>query len=63
MLVWTGRIGGLLGVAAIALAAVARLSGAWSLGGFQVGTLLQAGMAAVLVACLAYLAALVEQRG
>ncbi len=63
MLVWAARIGGLLGVAAIALAAAARLSGAWSLGGFQVGTLLQAGMAAVLVACLAYLAALVEQRG
>jgi hypothetical protein len=62
-LIWAARIAGVLGIAAMALAVAARLSGAWSLGGFEVGTVLQAGMAAVLIACLAYLAALVERHG
>jgi len=45
------------------LAVAGRLSGAYWLGGFQIGTLLQAGMAAMLAACLAYLVALAEQPG
>jgi hypothetical protein len=55
------RIAGVVGIALIAVAAIARLSGVYSLGGFQSVTLLQGGMAAVLLACLGYLAALVER--
>jgi hypothetical protein len=61
-LIWAARIAGLMGVAAIALAFAARLGGSYWLAGVQVGSVLQAGMAVALVACLAYLAALVEQR-
>jgi hypothetical protein len=42
---------------------LARLAGAYWLGGYQVGTILQAGMAATLLACLAYLVTLVEAVG
>lgn len=61
LLIWIARISGLVGVAAIAVAVAGRLSGAYWLGGFQVGTLLQAGMAAALVGCLGYVAALAER--
>lgn len=61
LLIWIARAAGIVGVAAIAVAAVARLGGAHWLGGLQVGTLLQGGMAATLVACLCYLAAMAER--
>ena len=61
LLVWIGRCAGIGGVALCAIAIVARLSGAFWLGGFQVGTLLQVGMAAMLVGCLAFLAVITEQ--
>lgn len=57
---WVARLAGIAGVAAIVLAFLGRLAGAYWLGGFQLGTVLQAGMAATLLACLAYLVALVE---
>ena len=57
---WIARLAGIVGVAAIAVAIAARLAGAYWFGGLQVGTILQAGMAAMLLACLAYLVALVE---
>lgn len=60
---WTGRLAGLAGVLICAGAILARLSGSYLLGGFQVGTLLQAGVAAMVVACLAYLALLAERGG
>jgi hypothetical protein len=60
LLIWIARITGIVGVAAIGLAALGRLSGAYWLGGFQVGTVLQGGMATTLVACLGYVAALAE---
>jgi hypothetical protein len=60
---WIARLAGLAGVAAIVVAVLARVAGAYWLGGFQVGTLLQAGMAATLLACLAYLVALAEGVG
>lgn len=63
LLKWIARIAGVLGVAVIVLAVVGRVAGAYWLGAFQVGSVLQAGMAATLVACLAYLAVLVERRG
>jgi hypothetical protein len=61
VLIWVARVAGIAGVLVMALAAVARLSGDYWLGGFQVGTILQVGMAVTLVACLGYMAALVER--
>jgi len=44
------------------LAVGGRLSGLYWLAGFQMGTILQVGIAMVLVGCLGYVAALVECR-
>jgi len=44
------------------LAAGGRLGGVYWLAGFQIGTILQGGMAMTLVGCLGYVAALVEYR-
>jgi hypothetical protein len=61
LLMWIARLAGLFGITTIAIAIGARLAGAYWLAGLQTGTILQAGMAAVLVACLGYLAILVER--
>ena len=61
LLIWIGRVAGIIGVAVIGVAIAARLGGAYWLGGFQVGTLLLAGMAATLLACLSYVVALAER--
>ena len=61
LLIWAARIAAVAGVALIATAAMARVSGVYSLGSFQTGTILQAGMAAVLLACLGYLMTLAER--
>lgn len=60
LLLWMGRIGGVAGVILCAVAIVVRLRGEFNLGGFQIGTLLLGGMAAVLLGCLGYLAFLAE---
>ena len=60
LLRWTGRISGLSGILLCTAAVVARASGSYVMGNFQVGTLLQAGMAAMILGCLAYLAVLVD---
>ena len=60
LLTWIGRLTGALGIVTIIAALAARLAGAYWLGGYQVGTILQAGMACVLLACLGYTAVLVE---
>ena len=61
LLLWMGRVGGVGGVILCAVAIVVRLRGEFNLGGFQVGTLLLGGMAAVLLGCLGYLAFLAER--
>jgi hypothetical protein len=61
LLLWIGRLAGLVGVIVCAGASFARLSGSWSIGSFQVGTMLQAGTAAMVLGCLAYCASLVER--
>ena len=61
LLLWMGRIGGVAGVILCAVAMVVRLRGEFNFGGFQVGTLLLGGMAAVLLGCLGYLAFLAER--
>ena len=58
LLLWIGRLGGIAGVLLSAVAVLVRLRGVYSLAGFQVGTLLLAGMAVMLAGCLGYLAAI-----
>jgi hypothetical protein len=60
LLTWISRLAGASGVATIIAAVAARLAGAYWLGGYQVGTILQAGMACMLLACLGYATVLVE---
>lgn len=61
LLLWVGRLAGLAGVLVCAVAVVVRLSGAYWLAGFQVGTLLLAGMAVMLMGCLSLLVLLTAQ--
>ena len=61
LLLWIGRLAGLAGVLIVLAAVLARCSGSYIVYGLQVGTLLQAGIAAMIVACLAYLAYLAER--
>lgn len=61
LLLWIGRLGGIAGVLLSAVAVLVRLRGVYSLAGFQVGTLLLAGMAVMLAGCLGYLAAISER--
>lgn len=60
LLLWIGRIGGAFGVLLCVIAVLARLGGMYGVAGLQVGTLLLGGMAAMLVGCLGYLAAIAE---
>ena len=61
LLLWIGRFAAIGGVLLCAVAAIARVSGLFWLGGFQAGTLLQAGIAAMVAACLCFLYVLVER--
>jgi len=61
LLLWIGRFTGFVGVLVCAIAVAARATGTFTLGGFQVGTMLQAGMAAMILACFCYSAAIVER--
>lgn len=55
LLLWMGRIAGVAGLALSAWAAYSRVVGAYYAAGFQVGTLLLAGMTAMLVGCFCLL--------
>jgi len=57
---WIGRLGGAAGIVLCAVAVLMRLRGVYNFAGFQIGTLLIAGIAAMTVGCLAYLAAIAE---
>jgi hypothetical protein len=61
LLLWTGRIAGIAGLMLSAWAAYGRLTGAYFAAGFQIGTLLLAGMTGMLVACLCLLLVLTER--
>jgi hypothetical protein len=61
LLLWIGRLGAAAGLVICAIAVVGRLRGVYNLAGFQIGTLLLAGIAAMLVGCLGYLAAIAER--
>jgi hypothetical protein len=61
LLLWIGRLGGIAGVILCAVAILARMRSVYNVAGFQVGTFLLAGVAAMLVGCLGYLAAIAER--
>jgi hypothetical protein len=61
LLLWVGRLAGTGGVILCAAAFAGRLSGTWFLGNFQIGTILLAGIAGMVLGCLAYCASLAER--
>lgn len=48
---WLGRIVGIVGLVLCALAVLTRITGHYTLGAFQAGTILLAGIAALAAAC------------
>ena len=61
LLLSIGRLAGVVGVLVAALAGTVRLTGSYELGGFEVGTLLIAGIAAMVFACLCFLVVLTNR--
>lgn len=61
LILWLGRVAGASGMLLCATAATLRLNGIYWLGGFQIGTLLQMGMAAMIAGCLCFLVLLTER--
>ena len=55
LLVWLGRLAGVVGLLLIVVAVAVRLTGAYWLGAFQVGTVLLGGTAALAAGCFALL--------
>ena len=55
ILLWIGRIAGIVGLLLSAWAATARLQGSYFAGGFQIGTLLTVGMTGMLIGCFCLL--------
>jgi hypothetical protein len=62
ILLWIGRLSGAVGVLLTVASVAARLTGRYQLGTFQSLTLLDAGTAGMVMACLAYIAAMAEHR-
>ena len=61
LLLWMARAAGVSGVLLCVVAVVARFSGQYLLGSLQVGTLFQAGIAAMIAGCLCFLVVLTER--
>lgn len=59
LLLWVGRLAALGGILLCAWATYTRLSGAYFTAGFQTGTLLLGGMAAMVFACICFLQVLI----
>ena len=57
-MLWIGRAAGVVGLLLCAVAVGARFAGQYFIAGYQVGTVLQAGTAAMIAGCLAFLWAL-----
>jgi hypothetical protein len=58
ILLWIGRIAGVVGLILSGWAAAARLQGAYFAGGFQIGTLLLVAMTIMIIGCFCLLFAL-----
>ena len=63
LLLVLGRLAGFAGAVVCGVAGVARVAGAYWLGGFQLTTLLQVGVALMVLGCLCFLAVLLERVG
>ena len=63
LLIWLGRLAGVAGVVLCVIAGATRLLGAYWLGQFQTTTLLQVGIAGMVLGCLCLLLALLERLG
>ena len=63
LLLMGGRVAGIAGVLLGAFSVVSRLQGSYLVAGFQIGTLLQASIAAMVLGCLCYVAAIAERQG
>lgn len=61
LLLLLGRAAGVVGLLLIAVAVVVRLTGAYWLGGFQIGTVLLGGTAALVAGCFALLLVLTSR--
>jgi hypothetical protein len=61
LLLLLGRVAGLVGLVLIAVAVAVRLTGAYWLGGFQIGTVLLGGTAALVAGCFALLLVLTSR--
>jgi len=61
VVVWIGRVSGLGGILLCILAVTVRMSGRFLLGAFQIGTVLEAGIAAMILGCFCFLAVLMER--
>jgi hypothetical protein len=61
LLIWVGRIAGILGLLLFGVSAIARATGMWRIGDVQVGTLLLGSVAVMMLGTLAYAAALAER--
>jgi hypothetical protein len=61
LLLWVGRITALVGVLICAWSVYGRLTGTFVVSGFQVGTVLLAGITSLLVACVCFLLVLLER--
>ena len=62
LLILIGRLAGILGVVLGAASVAARAMGMFFIGTLQVGTLLQASIASMVLGALAYAAAVAERR-
>ena len=60
LVLWLGRLSGLVGVLLLAVAVGARASDMFWLGGLPVGSMLNLGAATMVLACLCYLVVVVE---
>jgi hypothetical protein len=63
LMLWIGRVAGIAGAFLCVVAVLVRIGGRFWLGSFQVGTVLQAGIAAMIVGCLCFLVVLTERSG
>ena len=62
VLIWVGRLAGILGLLLGVTAVGARAGGMWLVGGMQVGTLMLGSVAAMALGALAYAASVAEGR-
>lgn len=58
LLLWAGRLAGAGGLLLCSVAVGVRVTGRYVLGGFELGTLLQVGMAGMVAACFLLLTVL-----